>query len=445
MFQKKCLLSVIVLCSSFSVWAQQETISLYKDRPADGQINVYPVDPLVQPSGTAVILNAVQSGNESSVNKLTETFSKKGIAVFCTADKQKLFNAQELTRTIELLKAEALRLHLNPAKIGVVNYGGMADAFASTANVAFWSMINVAGPYKLKPSASMALMLDVKNDDKSALNFYHQWQKDGGKADLYLHQQAAPDSVYAQETVNWLAGLGFLEPVSKDKTEAKKNQENWANFAKSIEDRIHNDWAWLKRYEGDNEKTPMPAPGENRVIFMGNSITEGWINQDPEFFKTNKYLNRGIGGQTTPQMLVRFREDIINLKPKVVVILAGINDIAENTGTSKIENVAGNIMSMAELARAHNIKAVLCTVLPAKAFPWHPSINPVEPIVQLNKLLKEYAQANKLSFVDYYSAMVDADKSLKKGWASDGVHPNLAGYKIMEPLVKEAINKTLSK
>jgi lysophospholipase L1-like esterase len=189
----------------------------------------------------------------------------------------------------------------------------------------------------------------------------------------------------------------------------------------------------------------MPSPSENRVIFMGNSITEGWINQDPEFFKANNYLNRGIGGQTTPQMLVRFREDIINLKPKVVVILAGINDIAENTGPSKIENVAGNIMSMAELAHVHNIKVILCTVLPARAFPWHPSVNPVEPIIKLNGLLKNYAQANKLAFVDYYSAVVDSDKSFRKDWASDGVHPNLAGYKVMEPLVQQAIVKTLSK
>lgn len=443
MFKRKDLFSIIFSCSCFLAQAQQNTIPLDKDKPSDGRLSIYSVDALVQPSGTAVILNAVQEGNEAAVNKLTEVFTKKGIAVIRPEEKQKAFSAQQLTRAVALLKADAEKLHLNPAKIGVINYGNTGETVND--NLAFWGLLKSDSFTQLKPSAATALMLNVTGDSKSAFNLYNKWIKNGGKAELYLHQSAVPDSVYAEETVNWLAGLGLLEPVSKEKTEAKKNQENWANFAKSIEDRIHNDWAWLKRYEGDNEKTPMPAPGENRVIFMGNSITEGWINQDPEFFKNNKYLNRGIGGQTTPQMLVRFREDIINLKPKVVVILAGINDIAENTGPSKIENVAGNIMSMAELARMHGIKPILCTVLPAKAFPWHPSVNPIEPVIKLNALLKEYARANHLAFVDYYSAVVDTDKSFKKDLAMDGVHPNLAGYKIMEPLVQQAISKTLAK
>ncbi|WP_222431599.1 SGNH/GDSL hydrolase family protein [Mucilaginibacter achroorhodeus] len=227
------------------------------------------------------------------------------------------------------------------------------------------------------------------------------------------------------------------------KTEEQKKAEAWANFQKMIEERVHKDWPWLKRYEEDNAKLPAPAAGEKRVVFMGNSITEGWINTDPDFFKGKPYVNRGIGGQTTPQMLVRFREDVINLKPKVVVILAGINDIAENTGPSKIENVAGNIFSMAELAKFAGIKVVLSSVIPAKGFPWHPGLDPREPIMKLNTMLKEYAAKNHLGYIDYYSAMVGPEKELRKELCVDGVHPNMAGYKVMEPLAEIEIKKAL--
>ncbi|MFD0793061.1 SGNH/GDSL hydrolase family protein [Mucilaginibacter litoreus] len=226
-------------------------------------------------------------------------------------------------------------------------------------------------------------------------------------------------------------------------TEEQKKAEAWANFQKMIEERYHKDWAWIKRYENDNQKLPAPAPGEKRVVFMGNSITEGWINTDPAFFKDRPYINRGIGGQTTPQMLVRFREDVINLKPKVVVILAGINDIAENNGPSKLEDVAGNIFSMAELAQRHNIKVILSSVLPAAAFPWHPGIDPRDSVTKLNSMLKTYATQNKLGYIDYYSATVDNNKGMKKELATDGVHPNMAGYKVMEPLAEAEIKKAL--
>jgi len=226
-------------------------------------------------------------------------------------------------------------------------------------------------------------------------------------------------------------------------TEEQKKAEAWANFQKVVEERIHNDWAWIKRYEGDNEKLPAPAPSEKRVVFMGNSITEGWINTDPDFFKGRPYINRGIGGQTTPQMLVRFREDVINLKPTVVVILAGINDIAGNTGPAKIENVAGNIFSMAELAKAAHIKVILSSVLPAAAFPWKPGVDPIQSIIQLNGMLKVYAEQNKLGYIDYYTSTVDENKGFKKELCTDGVHPNMAGYKVMEPLAEAVIKKTL--
>jgi len=174
---------------------------------------------------------------------------------------------------------------------------------------------------------------------------------------------------------------------------------------------------------------------------MGNSITEGWLNIRPEFFAEKPYVNRGISGQTTPQMLLRFRQDVINLKPHAVVILAGINDIAGNTGPSTIDMIFNNIVSMSELAKANNITVIICSVLPAYNFPWRPELKPAEKVVALNALLKEYATKQKIVYVDYFTAMANDLNGLKKNLGSDGVHPNVAGYLVMEPLLEKAINR----
>ncbi|MES2063720.1 MAG: SGNH/GDSL hydrolase family protein [Bacteroidota bacterium] len=205
------------------------------------------------------------------------------------------------------------------------------------------------------------------------------------------------------------------------------------------------DWPNIKRYEEANSAVKPPASGEKRVVYMGDSITDAWINNDSTFFKSNNYYDRGISGQTTGQMLVRFREDVINLKPAVVVILAGINDIAENNGPSKLEDVAGNIFSMAELAKANHIKVVLSSVMPAAAFPWRPAINPVEKVKALNEMIQAYAKKNNIVYLDYFTAMADDKRGLPTTLSKDGVHPNLDGYKIMETLAKKAIAQALQK
>ena len=203
------------------------------------------------------------------------------------------------------------------------------------------------------------------------------------------------------------------------------------------------DWANLKRYADDNQKLSQPMSNEKRVVFMGNSITEGWVKIDPDFFKNNPYVGRGISGQTTPQMVLRFRQDVIDLKPAVVVILAGTNDIAGNTGPMTLDQTLGNIITMAELAKANKIKVVLSSVLPAFDFPWRPGLEPAEKIVKLNQMIKDYANKSGCIYLDYFSAMADERKGLKSGLGDDGVHPNLAGYKIMEPLAQAAIVKAL--
>ena len=205
------------------------------------------------------------------------------------------------------------------------------------------------------------------------------------------------------------------------------------------------DWANLNRYKTDNENIGLPKPGEKRVVFMGNSITEGWGNMFPDFFSANNYINRGISGQTSPQMLLRFRADVIRLKPAAVVILAGTNDIAGNTGPSTLEMIADNIFSMAELAKSNKIKVILCSVLPVYDYPWKPGLNPAEKIVTLNNMIKEYAHKKGFTYLDYFSAMVDERKGMLAEFSKDGVHPNEAGYNVMMPLCAKAIRKALKK
>ena len=202
------------------------------------------------------------------------------------------------------------------------------------------------------------------------------------------------------------------------------------------------DWAHLKKYEQNNsELKKINEP--DRVVFMGNSITEGWSFLDKDFFKNNPFVNRGIGGQTTPQMLIRFKPDVVNLNPKAVVILAGINDIAGNTGPITIENTAENIISMAEIAKANEIKVFICSTLPAIDFPWSPGMEPGPKVVKLNTILKNYCDSNNIPYVDYFSAMSDEKGGLKVPeytTADDLVHPNLAGYKVMEKIILKALN-----
>jgi lysophospholipase L1-like esterase len=203
------------------------------------------------------------------------------------------------------------------------------------------------------------------------------------------------------------------------------------------------DWANLNKYKLENDTLGLPAANESRIVFMGNSITEGWSKFCPYFFEGRPYINRGISGQTTPQMLLRFRQDVINLKPKVVLILAGTNDIAGNTGPSTLEMIMDNIISMAEIAMASGIKVILSAVVPAFDYPWSPGLNPNEKIPQLNTMIKNYCIENEIIYLDYFSAMTDGNNGLKPELTYDGVHPNEAGYKVMEPLALEAISKAL--
>jgi lysophospholipase L1-like esterase len=241
-----------------------------------------------------------------------------------------------------------------------------------------------------------------------------------------------------------ITSLGLLLCVAPRLSQAQTPQQPAATPARmSDEERFHSDWANLARYRADNAALGAPAAGTRRVVFMGNSITEGWAPRFATMFPGKPYVGRGISGQTTPQMLVRFRQDVIALKPAVVVILAGTNDIAGNTGPSTLEMIEDNLASMTEVAQANGIKVVLSSVLPVFDYPWKPGLQPAPKIVALNAWIKRYAASRGAVYLDYHTAMADERHGMRAGLADDGVHPNEAGYRIMATLAEQAIAAAL--
>jgi len=259
-----------------------------------------------------------------------------------------------------------------------------------------------------------------------------------------------PATLFSSPALAQSANSSTSAPAAKPADPAEIFWQSLNPYQKSLVDRMYTDWAYLAKYRDANQALSAPAPGQNRVVFMGDSITEGWgmpaTATSPargEFFPGKPYLNRGISGQTSPQMLVRFRQDVLNLHPAVVVILAGTNDVAENTGKMTAQETLGNIVSMVELARASQIRPVLCSILPASDFRWHTGLQPAPKIQALNALLKDYAAKNHIVYVDYYSPMVNSEGGLKSELSPDGVHPNAAGYAIMAPLAEAGISAAL--
>jgi lysophospholipase L1-like esterase len=260
-----------------------------------------------------------------------------------------------------------------------------------------------------------------------------------------IHDHGIIEGYFSDDELMKLAGMLAAQPAPATQTSpaiqtspsGHPNNAYWNDH----DQQLLVDFGGLARFKEANAMLAAPKPGEDRVVFMGDSITQGW--KLDESFPGNLYINRGIGGQTTPQMVVRFRQDVIDLKPKAVVILAGINDIAGNTGPMTLEQTEGNIASMAELARANGIRVVLCSVLPAFDFPWAPGLTPGPKVVEVNAWMKQYAAEKGDVYVDYYSAMKDDRGGLPPTLSKDGVHPLPAGYAIMTPLAEVGIEKAL--
>jgi lysophospholipase L1-like esterase len=210
----------------------------------------------------------------------------------------------------------------------------------------------------------------------------------------------------------------------------------------SMQERL-DDWPQLNHYRAENAMLPLPVTGQKRVIFYGDSITAAWGRSTGTFFPAKPYVNRGIGGQTTPQMLVRFQQDVVRLQPSAVVILAGTNDIAGNTGPSTAQMIEDNFASMAAVARQNGIKVILASILPVYAYPWKPTIQPVPIVRTINQWLKGYCAREQFTYLDYYTALADEKGAMKPGLSSDGVHPTAQGYEIMSPLAEAAIAQAL--
>ena len=366
---------------------------------------------------------------------------------------------------IKYVREHSSEYGLSPSRIGIMGFsaGGTVAAAAAFNYTADTRPDFVAPIYPYVPPQLITtvaadappMFICVASDDPLGLvphsqALYTKWLESKHIAELHIYEkgghgfgmnkQNIPTDTWIDRFGDWLGQQGLLKPI--DPKAAANIAQRQYDFEHRY-DGLLKDWANIKRYEAENAKLPAPAANENRVVYMGDSITDFWIYSDSTFFATHPYIDRGISGQTTGQMLVRFREDVINLKPKAVVILAGINDIAENNGPSKLEDVMGNLASMAELARAANIKVVLSSVLPANAFPWRPAIKPAEKVKALNAMIKAYAEKHHMVYLDYYTPMVNSEAGLSPNLAKDGVHPTLEGYKIMEPMAMKAIEAAM--
>ena len=240
-----------------------------------------------------------------------------------------------------------------------------------------------------------------------------------------------------------LVGLSTSLAVAQAAVVAPAGQE--AKALASAQEKL-NDWAQLHRYQAENATLGRETAGRataGRIVFYGDSITDSWGRNLGKFFPGKGYVNRGISGQTTPQMLVRFRQDVINLHPAAVVVLAGTNDIAGNTGPETPEQIEDNFKSMIDLAKANGIRMIVSSILPVADYPWKPGLKPAPKIQSLNSWLAGYCVNHGVTYLDYYTAMADDNGGMKPGLSSDGVHPTAAGYAVMEPLAQAAIDKVV--
>lgn len=355
---------------------------------------------------------------------------------------------------IAYVRAHAAEYNIIPDHIGIIGFsaggtvaGSAAYNYTAENRPDFVAPIYGYVPPELQGTiandAPPMFIVAASNDQLGlaphSVDLYNKWLAAKHPVELHMYvkgghgfgmrTQNLPTDTWIDRFGEWLSVQGFIKSTPPLNAQVDRMQKTL------------NDWSNMKRYDSANKN--LKAAKERRVVFMGNSITDGWIRADSVFFASHNYVDRGISGQTTPQMLVRFRQDVIDLKPAAVVILAGINDIAQNTGPMTLEQTLGNIVSMAELAKANNIRVVISSVLPAYDFPWHPGLAPAEKVVRLNAMLKDYANKNGIVYLDYFSSMADERKGLPQSLSGDGVHPNLAGYKIMEPLAEKAIAEAL--
>ena len=464
----------------------EPTITVF---PAQGMINTGTAV-IIAPGGGLFSLSINSEGND-----VAKWLAKKGVTAFVlkyrlvhTEEPVKEFmsamgggtidsiiypisslSMQDGLKAVEYVRTNAETYGINPNRIGFMGFsagGGLAMsvAYNSTdenrpnfiAPIYAWDK-NILG--QNVPKSPMPAFIVSASDDQldlvpTSIDIYEKWRSAKQLAELIVYQNGGHGfgmnkkdmltDTWINRFEEWLGANNLLWPENPTGILKGLTYKTFKEYTKAEEEKQKLDWANRNKYKEANKSYMDDLSNEERVVFMGNSITEGW-NMDTIFFKNKSYINRGISGQTTSQMLLRFRDDVIDLNPNIVVILAGINDIAENTGPISLKSVFGNIKSMAELARIEGIKVILCSVLPANKISWRTSIKPADKVIELNSMIKAYADENNIEFVDYYASMVDDKKGLKSEYTQDGVHPTLAGYHIMKPLVENAIQATLNR
>ncbi|MBL7814844.1 MAG: dienelactone hydrolase family protein [Saprospiraceae bacterium] len=365
---------------------------------------------------------------------------------------------------VKYVRSHASEINIDPNKIGFMGFSAGGTLTMSVVyNGTEADRPNFVAPIyayekaiigSTPPSVKTPIFVCAASDDQLGLaphsaNIYSKWLAAQQPAELHIFEKGGhgfgmrknniPTDRWIDRFEEWLYLHGLIKEV---KTKIDDRDDYW----RAVDLRNRSDFGFLNRYKADNQKLPVLTEKETRVVFLGNSITEGWVRADSNFFIRNNYVGRGISGQTTPQMLLRFRQDVLDLKPKVLVISAGINDIAENSGPYDENFTFGNIQSMVEIAKANKVKVVIASIHPAFEFPWRKTVQDVpNKVIRLNERLKAYAQAQNLVYLDYHTPMKDSRNGMGKEMAADGIHPTLAGYKVMAPLAQKAIEEALKK
>jgi acetyl esterase/lipase/lysophospholipase L1-like esterase len=366
---------------------------------------------------------------------------------------------------MKYVRSHAKEMDIDPNKIGFMGFSAGGTLTMSVVyNATDENRPNFVAPIyayagaiigSIIPTAKTPIFVAVAADDQLGLmphsiDIYKKWFDAKQSAELHVYEkgghgfgmrkQNIPTDTWYERFGDWLKLQGYLKKLYPNKYEKQFGEEATAQYQISEWERMKTDFGYLAKYKDDNKKVALPKSNENRVVFLGNSITEAWVKVDSNFFIKNNFIGRGISGQTSVQTLLRFRQDVLSLNPKTVVIHIGTNDIAENTGPYSEDFTFGNIQSMVEIAKANGIKVVLASVLPATNFEWRRSVgNRSDMIVALNKRLKTYADINKISYIDYHSKLKNEQNGMNSEIAADGVHPTLKGYKMMEEMFEKVL------
>lgn len=366
---------------------------------------------------------------------------------------------------VQYVRDHAKEMDIDPAKIGFMGFSAGGTLTMSVVyNATDANRPNFVAPiYAYEPAVIGATLPSVKTpifvavagDDQlgmmpMSINIYKKWFDAKHPAELHIYEkgghgfgmrkQNLPTDTWYERFGEWLKLQGYLKKLYPNKYEKLYGEESTAQYALQQIELMKTDFANLAKFREANKQVAPPKSNENRVVFLGNSITEGWVNQDSAFFSSNNFIGRGISGQTSVQLLLRFRQDVLSLNPKIVIINIGTNDIAENTGPYNEDYTFGNIQSMVEIAKANGVKVILSSVLPAVKFEWRLALgNRSAMIVALNKRIKAYAEFNKIPYIDYHSALKNDQNGMNPDIAEDGVHPSVKAYKIMEKLAEQAI------